>query len=196
MRHDSTREIDAAVREATAALHEIIADLRADRDLATATIMELRAEIESLRSAAKLFAAGSSDTIGHMHAERIELRDHLSQAHASLAEMTARHDAIGRDEVVEGQALTIAKLERALAEMTRCTTAGQLQAAKERQQGTTYPRHVSDGTVPNPHMHAFEVGNWSTDYCGVCGCHSGHWIHAKERRGASRGTFGREDLIA
>jgi hypothetical protein len=166
MRHDSTREIDAAVREATAALHEIIADLRADRDLATATIMELRAEIESLRSAAKLFAAGSSDTIGHMHAERIELRDHLSQAHASLAEMT------------------------------RCTTAGQLQAAKERQQGTTYPRHVSDGTVPNPHMHAFEVGNWSTDYCGVCGCHSGHWIHAKERRGASRGTFGREDLIA
>jgi hypothetical protein len=114
VRHDSTREIDAAVREATAPLRE---------------------EIERQKRYVQMYLSACDAHVAFrktLDATIMELRDHLSRAHASLAEMT------------------------------RCTTAGQLQEAKERQRGTTYPWHLNDPR--------------------------------KMCSGASRGTFGREDL--
>jgi uncharacterized coiled-coil DUF342 family protein len=127
MNHDCTREIDAAVRKATAALHEIIADLRADRDLASATITELHEQIGRLtgeREAARLSVMKAHAEIDRMEregrfvkasvihdelrrerdtavAECIELRDHLSQANAALAEMTRCRTAADVQHVIE-----------------------------------------------------------------------------------------------
>jgi septal ring factor EnvC (AmiA/AmiB activator) len=178
VRHDPTKEIAAAVREATAPLMAAHAEelmAFADREdeawrlrdyylqsnvKLTAAIMEQRAEIERLNEAVEAYNAcvrkdaatimelrakvtqldadylwisdrlnpmeqerdELRNTLGHVvgardraEAECIELRDHLSQANASLAEMT------------------------------RCRTAGQLQEAKERE---VYP--FQDAVVPSP----------------------------------------------
>jgi hypothetical protein len=137
MRHDSTREIAAAVRDATAPLREEIARLKGRVNFLTgpnyeawasgepvelpgseqltvlptkvlrardAIIMDLRAEIERLdRENVLALQARDEYRRAHDAANRtiIERDDHLSQAHASLAEMTRCRTAADVQHVIE-----------------------------------------------------------------------------------------------
>jgi chromosome segregation ATPase len=180
MRYDPTREIDAAVRGATAPLlaeierlNEAVEAYNACARKDAATIMELRAKVTQL-DADYLWISDRlnpmeqerdelRNTLGHVvgardraEAECIELRDHLSQANAALAErntLIAAHQAengrlqaviADKQECINYWGDLCDQRERDLAEMTRCRTAADVQHARERQQGTTYPWHAVD----------------------------------------------------
>jgi hypothetical protein len=124
MRHDSTREIAAAVREATAPLLEKIARMTSG----------LAYQRECTR-----YWHGE---VGARDATIMELRDHLSQAHASLAEMTRCRTAADLQRVRETPRKAIR--DDTLAEMRQPPA-----------EGTTYPWHRDPdasygGISPNP----------------------------------------------
>jgi predicted RNase H-like nuclease (RuvC/YqgF family) len=210
MNHDCGKECAAAVREATAPLREEIERQKRYVQLYI-----------SYCDGHAAFRKTLDATIAERDATIMELRDHLSQANASLAEIAG---AASQIEWLEGEntglrlefALTAATLDEMakkvaelnyvvdeftrenlnlkdrLAEMTRCRTAADVQhlrerqelrqramatearinrEARERQQGETWPQHVDpDEGLPT-----------AADVRGIL-------------RGASRGTFGREDL--
>jgi chromosome segregation ATPase len=181
VRHDSTREIAAAVREATAPL---LAEIDASKDVrifladqvkARNTLIaehqaenaRLKAEIETMdREAAVLrcsrFTLPEVEALlGARDATIMELRDHLSQAaeanksevrhlekvretlEMALVKLGDERDALkaGQDEIDaarEGYCL-MCGADREWTEAP--VTAADVQHARERQQGTTYPWH-------------------------------------------------------
>jgi folylpolyglutamate synthase/dihydropteroate synthase len=124
MRHDSTREIAAAVREATAPLEARI------RALVIMLDDQFGTPCEQIRHA---------EHLAERDATIMELRDHLSQANeahkSEVWHLEKVRETLEMAIVILGEERDAANA--ALAEMTRCTTAGRLQEAKERQADVT-----------------------------------------------------------
>jgi chromosome segregation ATPase len=142
MRHDSTREVEAAVRDATASV-------RRERDDAwkklnvkddtiakqSATITELRAEVahlEKVRETLEMAIVKLGDERGAANASLAELHAHIDRNRKRIHELFTERD-VAVAECIELRE-TLSQANASLAEMTSCRTAGQLQEARERQQ--------------------------------------------------------------
>jgi hypothetical protein len=185
MRHDSTREIAAAVRDATAPLREEIARLKGRVNFLTgpnyeawasgepvelpgseqltvlptkvlrardAIIMELRAEIDKRGRSAAIWAklcaeqalayavaiAERDTTITELRAEIERLDRENVLALQARDEYRRAHDAANRTIIERDDHLSQA--HASLAEMTRCRTAADVQHVIERNRGETWQR--------------------------------------------------------
>jgi myosin heavy subunit len=107
-----------------------------------AEIMELRAEVERLNKLVRSL----SDELNE-DAERLALVSHqyrqAAEAHkVEVERLNEMCEHLSGEAMAFEQERDIARVS--LAEMTRCRTAADVQHARERQQGTTYPWHAVD----------------------------------------------------